>query len=564
MSEEIRRTRKREVKVKQNNVKKDNAVQTDNEKFESSDIPVGPKDGKTRMGKNRNSGNSKSGKKQNKNNQKANPERILQNALFLSKREDVDRKMVIYEKNDITQVAILENDILVEHYISEDSDDYIAGGIFYGKVQNVLPSMEVAFVDIGTSKNGVLYSGEVNYDISDITEPNVKTIDKALKVGKNVLVQVLKDPFAKKGSRLTTEISIPGRFIVLFPNSKTIGISRRLPEKEKMRIRKIIKQILPKGMGVIVRTAAHGASAEDYKHDMDALLSQWEEIEKRTKTEKAPVQLYSEPKIEMKIVRDNFDNTFSELVISSTDETFNNISNYISEINPDLKDLITRAPKDDDIFKTMKIGEQISKALSRYVHLPSGGTLVIDKTEAMTVIDVNTGKFTGIKGQSLEETVTTNNLEAAEEIVNQLRIRDIAGIIVIDFIDMIIEKNRDIVLKRLIECLSRDKTSHQVTEITSLGLVQITRKRVGRGLLEVFSEKCQNCHGEGYIVNVKNDSIPEPVRSGSVIETSEKTKDSLKDIFRASKHANDNNNSDTDFDNSSDDVEEEDNESEED
>ncbi|MDR2799526.1 MAG: Rne/Rng family ribonuclease [Bifidobacteriaceae bacterium] len=538
MVEEIRRTRKRVVEPKSNNSKK--ADKKKNEK--KADTPYSPKDGQTRAQKSSlgNKGNFQSGQKggkgKQKNNQKTDPERILQNALFLAKREEVDRKMVIYEKNDTTQVAILEDGVLVEHYVSEDSDDYIAGGIFYGRVQNVLPSMEAAFVDIGTSKNGVLYAGEVNYELADVAQAEAKSIDKALKVGKEVLVQVIKDPFAQKGARLSTDIMLSGRFLIFSPNTEIVGISRRLPEKEKIRIRNIIKEILPEGMGVIVRTVAEGASAEDFKTDMEDLLSKWDDIEKKIKTSKAPVQLYSEPKIEKRIVRDNFNNTFSELVVSATDKTFNDIYDYIAQTSPELKDLVTRPAKNVDVFKTMRIGEQISKALSRYVHLPSGGTLVIDKTEAMTVIDVNTGKFTGVDGHGLEETVTTNNLEAAQEIVNQLRIRDIAGIIVIDFIDMIIDKNRDMVLKRLIECLSRDKTVHQVTEITSLGLVQLTRKRVGRGLLEVFSEKCKSCDGEGYIVNTRNDSIPEPIQSSSVVESSQEAKNIQKDIFLSSKH----------------------------
>ncbi|MDR3152395.1 MAG: Rne/Rng family ribonuclease, partial [Bifidobacteriaceae bacterium] len=477
MAEEIRRRRSRSNKASvsssnkldkgKNRAKKnDNASNKKNIDNGNSKIKA-PSSGKTRLSLNsrleQRDNNKRNSKQKSDSSNNVRSERILQNALFLSKREKVDRKMVIKEENDITQVVILEDDVLVEHFVSEDSDNYIAGAVFYGKVQNVLPSMEAAFVDIGTSRNGVLYAGEVNYDIADVNSAEVETIDEALKVGEKVLVQVTKEPFGKKGSRLTSEITLSGRYVVLSPNRKILGISRRLSDKEKIRIKKIIRSILPENMGVIVRTVAEGASYEDFKNDLDHLLSEWEDIQKQIKKAKIPAKVYSEPKIEKKIVRDYFNNSFSELVISASDKTYNDIYNYVSATSPDLKDKVIKASAGADIFKIMRIGEQISKALSRVVHLPSGGSLVIDRTEAMTVIDVNTSKFTGIKGQSLEETVTANNLEAAQEIVNQMRIRDLSGIIVVDFIDMIIEENRDLVLKRLVECLSRDRTIHQVT-----------------------------------------------------------------------------------------------------
>ncbi|MDR3128165.1 MAG: Rne/Rng family ribonuclease [Bifidobacteriaceae bacterium] len=524
MAEEIRRRRKRSVS---NNIRSGKAKTRAN-------IPVAPESGKTRIKVTKLDRDKVV--RQSKNSL-ARPERILQNAQFLAKRENVNRKMVVKEENNITQIAILEDDILVENFVSSDSENYISGSVFYGKVQNVLPSMEAAFVDIGASKNGVLYAGEVNYDIADIQAAEVETIDKALKVGDEILVQVTKEPFGKKGARLTSEITLSGHFLVLAPSRKILGISRKLSDKEKMRIKKIIRDILPKDMGVIIRTVAEGASYDDFKNDLDNLLVQWKEIKQKQTIAKAPIQIHSEPNLEIRIIRDYFNSSFSEIIISGSDKIYNDIYKYVSVTSPDLKNRVSKASKGVDIFKSMRIGEQLSKALARIVHLPSGGSLVIDKTEAMTVIDVNTSKFTGIKGQTLEETVTANNLEAAQEIVNQMRIRDLGGIIVVDFIDMILEENRNLVLKRLVECLSRDRTVHQVTEITSLGLVQITRKRVGRSLLDVFSEVCQNCHGDGYIINTRGDSIPEPIMSGSVVETSEKTKDSLKEIFRAAKEA---------------------------
>ena len=417
---------------------------------------------------------------------------------FLARREAVDRTMVVRSKDGKIQLGVLEDKILVEHYVAKASEASLIGNVYLGKVQNVLPSMEAAFVDIGRGRNAVLYSGEVDWELAE-TGNQPRRIELALKSGDTVLVQVTKDPVGQKGARLTSQVSLPGRYLVYVPNGSMNGISRKLPESERSRLKKILKEILPEDAGVIVRTAAEGATEEQLTLDVQRLQEQWADIEKKVEVGNAPSLLHSEPDLLVKIVRDVFNEDFNKMVISG-DDAYQVISEYLQGVAPDLLERVEMFKGEKDVFDEFRIGEQIAKALDRKVYLPSGGSLVIDRTEAMTVVDVNTGKFVG-SGGNLEETVTKNNLEAAEEIVRQMRLRDIGGIIVIDFIDMVLESNRDLVLRRLMECLSRDRTKHQVAEVTSLGLVQMTRKKLGIGLLEAFSEPCEACASRGVIVH---------------------------------------------------------------
>ena len=427
---------------------------------------------------------------------------ILTEAEFLARRESVDRLMAVRQRGDRTQIAILEDGVLVEHYVTRASATSYVGNVYLGRVQNVLPSMEAAFVDIGKGRNGVLYAGEVNWDAAGL-EGKARAIEAAMKSGDALLVQVTKDPIGHKGARLTSQISLPGRFLVLVPNGGMTGISRKLPDTERHRLKAILKKIVPEDAGVIVRTAAEGASEEDLTSDMDRLKSQWEAISAHAgKPSDAPALVHGEPDLAIRVVRDVFNEDFESMVVEDGDNgsgAWEEISGYLSSVAPELAARARRHTGDTDLFHELRVDEQLAKALDRKVWLPSGGSLVIDRTEAMVVIDVNTGKFTG-SGGNLEQTVTRNNLEAAEEIVRQLRLRDVGGIIVIDFIDMVLESNRDLVLRRLTECLGRDRTKHQVAEVTSLGLVQMTRKRVGEGLLEAFSEPCDKCHGRGVLV----------------------------------------------------------------
>jgi len=425
---------------------------------------------------------------------------IISEAEFLARREAVDRTMVIRQRNDLTQIAVLEDKVLVEHYVARESQTSLIGNVYLGRVQNVLPSMEAAFIDIGKGRNAVLYAGEVNWDSLGAKEGNQRKIEQVLKSGQSVLVQVTKDPIGHKGARLTSQVSLPGRFLVYVPDGTTSGISRKLPENERNRLKTLLKEIVPDTAGVIVRTAAEGASEDELTRDVERLTARWEDIEKKVESGNAPQLLYGEPDLTVKVVRDLFTEDFAKLVISGSD-AWEMVEGYVSHVAPDLHDRLEKHDDSErDAFADYRIDEQIAKGLDRKVWLPSGGSLVIDRTEAMTVVDVNTGKFTGAGG-NLEETVTKNNLEAAEEIVRQLRLRDIGGIIVVDFIDMVLENNRDLVLRRLIECLGRDRTRHQVAEVTSLGLVQMTRKRIGTGLLEAFSESCEHCQGRGLIVH---------------------------------------------------------------
>lgn len=418
---------------------------------------------------------------------------------FLARRESVNRQMVIRDHDGLDQIAILEDDLLVEHYVARRTQKSMVGNIYLGRVQNVLPSMEAAFVDIGRGRNAILYAGEVNWDAVGL-EGKPRRIESALKSGDPVLVQVTKDPIGHKGARLTSQITLAGRYLVLIPNGSMMGISRKLPDRERTRLKKILKQVVPTGSGVIVRTAAEGATEEQIRDDVARLSAQWASIEEQQKnTKTAPTLLRGEPELAVRVVRDIFNEDFSKLVIEGN-ETFETVKSYVDELSPELSDRVEKWVGTDNVFAAHRIDEQLSKGMDRKVWLPSGGTLIIDRTEAMTVIDVNTGKFIGAGG-TLEETVTHNNLEAAEEIVRQLRLRDIGGIIIVDFVDMVLESNRDLVLRRLVECLGRDRTRHQVTEITSLGLVQMTRKRVGEGLVEAFSTPCEACEGRGFIVH---------------------------------------------------------------
>ena len=419
-------------------------------------------------------------------------------AEFLARRESVDRKMAVREKDGRVQIGVLEDGMLVEHYVAESQGGSLIGNVYIGKVQNVLPSMEAAFVDIGRGRNAVLYSGEVDWEAAE-TGNQPRRIELALKSGDQVLVQVTKDPVGQKGARLTSQISLPGRFLVYVPGGNMSGISRKLPEGERQRLKTILKTALPEDAGVIVRTAAEGATEEQLILDVERLKRQWEEISAQVEKGKAPELLHSEPDLLVKIIRDVFNEDFSELVVSG-ETAFATIKDYLESVAPDLVEKLVSHASDEDIFDHFRIGDQIVKALDRKVYLPSGGSLVIDRTEAMTVVDVNTGKFIG-SGGNLEQTVTKNNLEAAEELVRQLRLRDIGGIIVVDFIDMIQESNQEMVRRRLLECLSRDRTKNQVGEVTSLGLIQMTRKKIGLGLLETFSEPCECCAGRGVVVH---------------------------------------------------------------
>jgi len=438
---------------------------------------------------------------------------------FLARRESVDRMMLVRSKDDKIQLCVLEDKVLVEHYVAQTHDGSLIGNVYLGKVQNVLPSMEAAFVDIGRGRNAVLYSGEVNWE-ADGLDGQPRKIELALKSGDTLLVQVTKDSVGQKGARLTSQVSLPGRYVVYVPNGNMNGISRKLPESERVRLKKILKDIVPEEASVIVRTAAEGATEEQLTLDVARLQAQWDGIQKKIKKATPPTLLHSEPDLLVKIVRDVFNEDFQKMVISGADAQ-GVITEYLESVAPDLLERVEIYDGKEDLFERHRVGEQIGKALERKVYLPSGGSLVIDRTEAMTVVDVNTGKFVG-SGGNLEETVTKNNLEAAEEIVRQLRLRDIGGIIVVDFIDMVLESNRDLVSRRLIECLGRDRTKHQVAEVTSLGLVQMTRKKLGLGLLESFSEPCEVCSARGAIVHHEpimrvrnsNDSKPEKKRKG--------------------------------------------------
>jgi len=426
---------------------------------------------------------------------------ILSEAEFLARRESVERVMLVRQADDLSQIAVLEDGVLVEHYVDRASAASLIGNVYVGKVQNVLPSMEAAFIDIGRGRNAVLYAGEVDWDAFG-AEGQSRQVEKVFSSGQSILVQVTKDPVGAKGARLTAHISLPGRYLVYAPGGHLSGISRKLPEQERNRLKDILGDLVAEDASVIIRTAAEGVSEEELVRDITRLKAQWESIEKKVKQGSAPQMLYGEPDLTVRIVRDLFTEDFTNLVVDSNgkaDDAYDTVSAYVNHVAPHLADRVKQwdHEADGDLFTKHRIDEQIAKALERKVFLPSGGSLIIDRTEAMTVIDVNTGKFTG-SGGNLEATVTANNLEAAEEIVRQLRLRDIGGIIVIDFIDMVLPNNRELLLRRLVECLGRDRTRHQVAEVTSLGLVQMTRKKIGTGLAEAFTETCEVCHGRGY------------------------------------------------------------------
>lgn len=435
---------------------------------------------------------------------------ILTESEFLARREAVNRVMVVRQNGDRTQIAVLEDGVLVEHYVTRGSSGSLVGNVYLGRVQNVLPSMEAAFVDIGRGRNAVLYAGEVNWDAAGL-EGQPKRIELAMKSGDPVLVQITKDPVGQKGARLTSQISLPGRFLVYVPDGSMTGISRKLPDTERSRLKAILKRVMPEEAGVIVRTAAEGAPEAALEQDVERLKAQWEDISARATNATPPTLLYGEPDLAIKVVRDIFNEDVNKMVVSGN-EAWQTVQEYVTSVAPDLAVRLEHHVGNSDVFAEYRIDEQLAKALDRKVWLPSGGSLVIDRTEAMTVVDVNTGKFTG-QGGNLEQTVTSNNLEAAEEIVRQLRLRDIGGIIVVDFIDMVLESNRDLVLRRLVECLGRDRTKHQVAEVTSLGLVQMTRKRIGSGLIESFSTNCETCNGRGVKVNMHEHDHAESPKS---------------------------------------------------
>jgi ribonuclease E len=439
---------------------------------------------------------------------------IITDTDLLARRESVDREMLVRQIADRTQIAVIEDNVMVEHYVNRNTNLSYVGNIYLGRVQNVLPGMEAAFVDIGKGRNAVLYAGEVNWDSAGISESEPRKIETVLKSGQSVLVQVTKDPIGQKGARLTSQVSLPGRYVVYVPGGGMSGISKRLPEPERNRLKAILKNLIPETAGVIVRTAAEGVSEEDLTNDVARLKAQWEDIYQKSINPNfhAPAAIYVEPDLAVRVIRDIFNEDFRKLTVQGSG-AWEEINNYLGFIAPELVSKLEKYTGVGDLFADFRVEEQLAKAFDRKVYLPSGGSLVIDRTEAMIVIDVNTGKFIG-KGGSLEETVTKNNLEAAEEIARQLRLRDLGGIIVIDFIDMVLESNREQVLRRLVECLGRDRTKHQVAEVTSLGLVQMTRKRVGQGLIEAFSTTCDSCAGRGIHIHmepIKIKATPVPV-----------------------------------------------------
>ncbi len=466
---------------------------------------------------------------------------IITDTDLLARRENVDREMLVRQIADRTQIAVIEDNVMVEHYVNRNTNLSYVGNIYLGRVQNVLPGMEAAFVDIGKGRNAVLYAGEVNWDSAGISESEPRKIETVLKSGQPVLVQVTKDPIGQKGARLTSQVSLPGRYVVYVPGGGMSGISKRLPEPERNRLKAILKNLIPETAGVIVRTAAEGVSEEDLTNDVARLKAQWEDIYQKSINPNfhAPALIYAEPDLAVRVIRDIFNEDFRKLTVQGSG-AWDEINNYLGFIAPELVSKLEKYTGVGDLFADFRVEEQLAKAFDRKVYLPSGGSLVIDRTEAMIVIDVNTGKFIG-KGGSLEETVTKNNLEAAEEIARQLRLRDLGGIIVIDFIDMVLESNREQVLRRLVECLGRDRTKHQVAEVTSLGLVQMTRKRVGQGLIEAFSTTCDSCAGRGIHIHmepIKIKATPVPVAKEIETETGiDSNADSDTDTFEIAEPA---------------------------
>ncbi|MGI8794385.1 MAG: Rne/Rng family ribonuclease [Acidimicrobiales bacterium] len=446
--------------------------------------------------------------------QYATGEAIELDAETMEKRKGEERNgkpigryfMCVHVLPEVTQIAVLEGRHLIEHYVSRPQDDatQIDGNIYLGRVQNVLPGMEAAFVDIGTPKNAVLYRGDVRYDPDDVDDPGAKPkadvrIEQLLRSGQTIMCQVTKNPIGSKGARLTQEVSLPGRFVVLIPNSSTYGISKRLGDDERKRLRKILDDVKPDHHGIIVRTAAEGVTTEELSRDVRRLLSQWEAIEALARDSKGPALLYREPDMAVRVIREEFSRAHRGVAIDDP-TIFEEVKEYVESISPELANRVEyydHAAEGLPLFERHHVHEQLHKALDRKVWLPSGGSLIIERTEALTVIDVNTGKNVG--KSNLEETVFRNNLEAAEEVAHQLRLRDIGGIIVIDFIDMEIMKNRAEVIRVFRDALARDKTRTQVFDISELGLVEMTRKRVSEGLVESFSENCPTCKGRGIV-----------------------------------------------------------------
>ncbi len=426
--------------------------------------------------------------------------------------------MVVHVGPTATQIAVLEGRTLIEHYVSRPADDatQIDGNIYLGRVQNVLPGMEAAFVDIGTPKNAVLYRGDLRYDDEEVERPvsdegpkptrgrlggaaSDARIEQLLRTGQSVICQVTKNPIGTKGARLTQEVSLPGRFVVLIPDSETYGISKRLGDDERRRLRKILDDVRPDGHGLIVRTAAEGASADELSRDVSRLLRQWEQVQEQAKVSRAPQLLYREPDLAVRVIREEFNRDYRGVVIDDP-KLYDEVKEYVTSITPELAERVELVGPDEEplpLFERFRVHEQVHKALDRKVWLPSGGSIIIERTEALTVIDVNTGKNVGTS--NLEETVFRNNLEAAEEIARQLRLRDIGGIIVIDFIDMDVAANRAEVIRTFREALARDKTRSQVFDISELGLVEMTRKRISEGLVESYSETCPTCGGRGIV-----------------------------------------------------------------
>ena len=411
--------------------------------------------------------------------------------------ETARKQMLVRHSPHQTQIVVLEGPVLVEHYVARSDRRSLVGNVYVGKVRNVLPGMEAAFIDFGEGKNGVLYAGDVNYSEFDLNG-KPKRIENAMKAGDTVLVQVVKDAMGHKGARLTNQISLAGRYLVLAPDESVRGISRRLPDEERRRLREAVADLKPAGTGVIVRTAAEGATHDDIKGDIDRLKAAWDKIDEDRKTAIAPQLIYQEPPLVIRVIREHFTKDFRRLLIDDKG-ILDQVMEYLEGTEANLVDKVKLYEDELSLFERYHVEDQLRKALDRKVWLPSGGHLVIDRTEALTVIDVNTGRFVGTN--NLEETVLQNNLESAEEIARQLRLRDIGGIIVIDFIDMESTKHQDAVLRRLREHLAKDKTRTQVFEVSNLGLVEMTRKNVSAGLLESFSEVCETCNGRGVLLH---------------------------------------------------------------
>lgn len=475
---------------------------------------------------------------------------VVSTQEFLERRESMERRMIVRERQRhdhpgiVTQVGVLEDDQLVEQFVTSDAQMSMVGNIYLGRVQNVLPSMEAAFIDIGKGRNGVLYAGEVDWKAAGLGGRG-RRIEQALKAGDQVLVQVSKDPLGHKGARLTTQISLAGRYLVYVPGGRSAGISRKLPGPERKRLKEILGRVVPAQGGTIIRTAAEGVSEENISADVNRLHTLWEQVKDRTAKEKKsrgskPVTMYEEPDMLVKVIRDLFNEDFTTLIVDG-DRAWNTVRAYIQSVAPDLVSRVEhfdRAEFDGkDAFEAFDLNTQLEEALSRKVNLPSGGSLIIDRTEAMTVIDVNTGRYTGKGGGNLEETVTLNNIEAAEEIVRQMRLRDLGGMIVVDFIDMVLPENQELVLRRLNEALENDRTRHQVSEVTSLGLVQMTRKRIGAGLLETFSTECEHCEGRGImILEDPVDHIDERVEAKAEERSRRHSRDSSDSSKKAAEH----------------------------